>query len=310
MGLDTAAAQFLCAARSIGVDFSETLTIGRQSLWGDPVAWQRIFNVLGIELDAREFLRRNKHAEPFLALLGAQKTASMDASNYEQASLIHDLNRPVPEDLKEQYSVVHDGGTLEHVFHVPQALRNCMEMVRVGGHFTQVTVANNFLGHGFWQFSPELLFRVFSAVNGFQIKVVLLHEVVPGGGWYVVRDPDVVQSRVELRNELPTYLLTIAQRVSRKNILATPPQQSDYVALWNDHAVAEPASSDRRRGSSRAGAHRGRSLARTISKLRNSLTKRLFRRDVAANPPLGFRRPYYRRIAEEALLRGEFLART
>lgn len=310
MGMDTAAAQFLCAARSIGVDFSQTLTIGRQSLWGDPAGWQRVLDVLGTGLNAREFLRRNKHAEPFLALLGAQNTASMDASDYEQANLIHDLNRPIPDHLKGQYSVVHDGGTLEHVFDVPQALRNCMEMVRVGGHFTQVTVANNFLGHGFWQFSPELLFRVFSAANGFEIKVVLLHEVVIDGGWYVVRDPDVVHSRVELRNELPTYLLTIAQRVSKKEILATPPQQSDYVALWNHHAVVDPARSDRAREAGVPGASRGRGLARTVSKLRNSVSKRLFRRDVAANPPSGFRRPYYRRIAEDALLRGEFLDRT
>jgi hypothetical protein len=74
------------------------------------------------------------------------------------------------------FSVVYDGGTIEHVFNAVQAFKNGMEMVRVGGHFIQVNPANNFMGHGFWQFSPELIYRVFSAENGFNIRGVFLHE--------------------------------------------------------------------------------------------------------------------------------------
>ena len=111
---------------------------------------------------------------------------------------------PLPDDLRGRFSAVVDCGTLEHVFQFVQALKNCMEMVALGGHFIQVSNGNNFMGHGFWQISPELIYRVFSPSNGFHVETVLLHEVVPGGGWYFVSDPDQVRSRVQLCNSRPT----------------------------------------------------------------------------------------------------------
>ena len=95
-------------------------------------------------------------------------TISIDASAYENATMVHDMNLPVGDELKQKFSVVIDGGTLEHVFNFPTAIRNCMEMLKVGGHFFAHTMANNFMGHGFYQFSPELFYRVFSPENGFR----------------------------------------------------------------------------------------------------------------------------------------------
>jgi uncharacterized protein with PIN domain len=152
----------------------------------------------------------------------------VDASDYEQATHIHDFNQPLPTSLANRFSVVHDGGTIEHVFNIPQAFKNCMEMVRVSGHFIQVNEANNYMGHGFWQFCPELIYRIFSGENGFQIKAVLLHD----GRWYKVDDPAVHHCRVELMNDRPTYICAIAQRVEDRRIFARFPQQSDYVEAW------------------------------------------------------------------------------
>ncbi len=38
-----------------------------------------------------------------------------------RANVIHDMNMPLPDALKEQYDLVVDGGTLEHVFFFPTA---------------------------------------------------------------------------------------------------------------------------------------------------------------------------------------------
>jgi hypothetical protein len=35
-----------------------------------------------------------------------------------------------------------------------------------------VTPANNQMGHGFYQFSPELFFRVFSQENGYLLRAL------------------------------------------------------------------------------------------------------------------------------------------
>ena len=69
--------------------------------------------------------------------------------------------------LKNKYTLVIDGGCLEHIFNFPVAIKNCMEMLQEGGHFIGITPANNLMGHGFYQFSPELYFRIFSKENGF-----------------------------------------------------------------------------------------------------------------------------------------------
>ncbi|MCY2980428.1 MAG: hypothetical protein NTU79_17315 [Planctomycetota bacterium] len=160
----------------------------------------------------------------------------MDASTYEQADIIHDLNVPVPDNLKAQFDVVFDGGTMEHVFNYPQAIKNAMEMVKIGGRLMLYFPANNWCGHGFYQFSPELMYRMLSENNGYKMEHVYAHG--KGDRWYSVVDPEVVQERVELNRErCTTYLLVQARRTTEKPIFHDLPQQSDYVAKWQIDAT-------------------------------------------------------------------------
>jgi hypothetical protein len=246
MGIDVPSMQLLCCAKSAGVDFEATCMIGRQTINASPRDVRAIFGQIDVPESELTQLREGQFAEPLFKLLGATEVASVDASDYEEATHIHDMNYAVPENLLERYSVVHEGGTIEHVFNITQAFKNCMEMVKVGGHLIQVNIANNYMGHGFWQFSPELIYRIFSPENGFQIKAVLIHvphRMQPTGAlfgrWYAVQDPAICRRRVELINTMPTYICTIAQRIARMDIFANPPQQSDYVEVWS--RSSEPA---------------------------------------------------------------------
>ena len=54
------------------------------------------------------------------------------------------------------------------IFNFPVAIRNLMRMAKVGGQVFLTTPANNFCGHGFYQFSPELAYRIFALENGFE----------------------------------------------------------------------------------------------------------------------------------------------
>jgi hypothetical protein len=270
-----------------------------------------VFSFLGIDHNAEDFVRENKYAERFFSLLGAKEIISLDYSAYEDASVIHDMNFPIPNDLREQFSMVHDGGTIEHVFNISQALKNCMEMVQIGGHFIQVNVANNYMGHGFWQFSPELLFRAFSPANGYQIDAILLHEVVPGGAWYVVTDPDKIHSRVELCNNFPTFILTVARRTARAEIFASPPLQSDYVDRWSRSAKQQPQpASTPGGGNTHPQAVKGptgwrRYLPGTVKRAGKVILKRLSIIDSDKIANSGFNQSCYTRIDEYSLLRGK-----
>ena len=243
MGLDNTAAQTLCGAKSAGADFSSSLMIGRQWLGVSRDVMAQVGNVHGVAVPPSPSAVP-AFAEPFFEMLGATTVDSLDFSTFEGATVQHDLNQPLPASLHGKYDLVFDGGTLEHVFNFPQALKSCMELVRPGGHFVQVSNANNFMGHGFWQISPELIYRSMSAANGYEVIAVMVREIHfnarTAGKFHLALDPDALGWRVELANRRPTYIITIARRTGDGPIFANAPQQSDYQRLWDtgDGAVA------------------------------------------------------------------------
>jgi hypothetical protein len=180
--------------------------------------------------------------EPFFEALGAKRVSALDFSDFEGAQFIHDLNQPVSASLKERFDVVYDGGTLEHIFNFPMALRNSMELLRKGGRLFIHNCANNLCGHGFYQFSPELFCRALNAENGFVVERMIIHRVGPYGNWYDVSDPDAIRERVELITFTPMHLLVQAKRTTVKEIFAQMPQQSDYTAMWQASEKLETAS--------------------------------------------------------------------
>ena len=117
MGLDTKATQFLLTARGSGVSFERIATIGRQRLCVTP-AWLRArLHAAGIDRDtaatARLFKEADGYAEPLLRALGAARIISLDASSYEGASRVADLNAEIAPDLENAFTTVLDSGSLE-----------------------------------------------------------------------------------------------------------------------------------------------------------------------------------------------------
>ena len=243
MGLDTKATQFLLAAYRSGASFERTAMIGRQKIYVTP-AWLRSrLRASGSELDAaataRLFVEADGFAEPLLRALGANRIVSLDASNYEGASRVVDLNAEIPRDLEAQFTTVIDSGSLEHMFDVRAAIGNYMRLVAPGGHLLIVTPANNMAGHGFYQFSPELFYRVLAEPNGFQMERMLVTEL-SSKRWYEVADPAVLGTRVQFRTYRPTYVCVSARRVAVRPVLVAPPLQSDYVSLWESSNPSTP----------------------------------------------------------------------
>lgn len=235
MGLDINAVQFLIAARQQGVAFGDAVTLGRQDLNVFPAKMVKTLEKAGFSADAFKTAgAETLHAEPLFKALGATKISAMDVSNFEGAEFVHDLNQPIGPELRERFDLVFDGGTLEHVFNFPLALKNCMEMVRVGGRLFMHTCANNWCGHGFYQFSPELFYTALSEENGFEVEQMIVHRVGPYGRWHAVSDPRNIRSRVEVVTIAPLQLLLRARRTRAVPVFAKPPQQSDYTVRWDD----------------------------------------------------------------------------
>lgn len=238
MGLDLNGIRFLLFAQNAGADFENTAMIGRQRLDLSHAELKKLLRSYGHSVGARVsksiFAETEGYAEAFLKHIGAKNIHSFDVSSYEGATHLHDMNEEILPELKGRYSLVLDGGSLEHVFYFPTAIRNCMEMLQVGGHYLGITPANNFMGHGFYQFSPELYFNIFTPKNGFEMINLIAFEDKPGTTWYAVKNPKDVNSRVSLVNSQPVYLLVLAKKISAAKIFKSTPQQSDYVAMWSN----------------------------------------------------------------------------
>jgi len=240
MGLDINAVQFLIDARRRGVEFGEVLTLGRQDLNVYPARMVEILEAYGHPGTAFKGDAKALYAEPCFLSMGAKKVSSLDFSDFEGATFVHDLNKAIGPELKEKFDLVYDGGTLERVFNFPVALQNCMEMVKPGGHLFFHTATNNYCGHGFYQFSPELFYSALSLENGFEVTRMVLHRVGPYGGWYEVADPNKVRARVELVSLSPIQLLVQARRTHVTPVFATSPQQSDYTPRWQPAKPGDP----------------------------------------------------------------------
>lgn len=99
----------------------------------------------------------------FFRKLGFSSVESLDYSDFEGATHIVDLNQPIPEHLKGRYDVVLDSGTMEHVFHLPNALKNAVDLAKVGGRVIISAPSSNYMDHGFYMFSPTLFMDFFMA---------------------------------------------------------------------------------------------------------------------------------------------------
>ena len=96
--------------------------------------------------------------------LGLESPTSLDVSDYEGAQVRFDLNsEELPAQLRSAFNLVFNGGTLEHVFSVPNALTSISRMLRAGGAVLHVFPMNNWTDHGFYQFSPTLAYDYYAA---------------------------------------------------------------------------------------------------------------------------------------------------
>ena len=248
MGLTYHDARRLFEARQQGHQFREVLSFAHQKLFLHPSELESLRRSYRDFAGAPAASLRNyefgEYADRFFAeFLGAQKVETLDYSDYEGATLVHDMNLPVDERLHQRFDTVIEAGSLEHVFQFPVAIRNLMMMTKPGGRMFLTTVANNLCGHGFYQFSPELMFRIFAPENGFERpKVVLLEgtfpwiEMSPARATYQVTDPVDVHGRVGLQTSSPVMMMADTRKVRHIEPFRQNPQQSDYVTTWQEYA--------------------------------------------------------------------------
>jgi len=167
----------------------------------------------------------------------------LDASGYQGAAIIQDMNLPLTDEnraLSGCYDVILDGGSLEHFFDVPQAIRNYDSFLKVGGFIYISTNANNHFGHGFYQFSSELFYRVFSEENGYEMLDCILEEhpllaaeISSSRRYFDAVDPATLHRRTQFISNRPVLIHCVARK-QRDVEMCRSLIQSDYQEAWSE----------------------------------------------------------------------------
>jgi SAM-dependent methyltransferase len=104
--------------------------------------------------------------------------ASITAIDFDGTQTAHklDLNQPI--DIGQRFDIVHNAGTLEHVFDIAQAFRNMHNLTRPGGVMIHHAPFVGWVDHGFYALQPTLFWDLAEA-NGYHVAAMVYAEVDP-----------------------------------------------------------------------------------------------------------------------------------
>ena len=173
--------------------------------------------------------------ELFFKTLGYNRVDTLDVSDYEGANILFDLNQnQTPKEHINKYDLIFDGGTLEHVFNIGNALKHLTKMVNKNGIIFHSNPCNGYVDHGFFQISPNLYFDYY-LTNEFKIIYSGIIQQSIGTKVYPIRQDlyRTLDPNFGSKNTPRGVLNFCSQKLNDINEIVIP-QQGFYMSSWND----------------------------------------------------------------------------
>jgi len=106
----------------------------------------------------------------FYISLGFTKYVAIDV-NTERDAIAMDLNLDIIKDYNytEQFDLVTNNGTSEHVFNQYTVFKNAHNLCKIGGYMVHVLPFYRWVDHGFFNYNPNL-FPCLANQNGYELK--------------------------------------------------------------------------------------------------------------------------------------------
>ena len=190
-----------------------------------------------VNLDAFKKLdpRQKLSQKLFFNTIGFQEVDTLDVDDYEGANIIFDLNKDkTPSSLINKYNFIYDGGTLEHVFNLGNALKHLTRITKDRGVIFHCNPCNGYIDHGFFQISPTLYFDYY-LTNNYKILYAGIIEQSIGKKSFPVRQDlyRTLDVNFGLKYTPKGVVNFCAQKVIKIDQI-TIPQQGYYNAVWSD----------------------------------------------------------------------------
>ena len=169
--------------------------------------------------------------------LGYKKVESIDADDFENANYVMDLNIDVPYEFHNRFDAIYDGGTMEHIFNLPQVLKNIHKMLKPGGIIMHLSPSHNHVDHGFFMFSPTFFYDYYKT-NNYEIirSNILEYSPNPMNTIWKIYNYESLSLEHLAYGGWDSSMLGI-WFVAKKTILSSDnaiPQQARYVKVWDN----------------------------------------------------------------------------
>lgn len=219
------------------------MTLGRQTLDFGVTETRILAEQARVGMRATATTDRNLTQEEFFNSLGWDAIHSLDVSGFEGATHLFDLNaspETLPASLRGSYDAVYDGGTLEHVFNIFNGLSNALSLLKADGRFVHIGPMNNYVDHGFFQFSPTFFFD-FASANGWRVvKSALVKVIYDGHAPGICEISHLPPGRFGTVGQLDngSYLHFLVMDRDPASTVDIVPKQSLYVRAHGDGLLA------------------------------------------------------------------------
>jgi SAM-dependent methyltransferase len=216
----------------------QKLRLGRRNIFGrirHAAGYRAALKAARLSPNLADYMQPDGYSELAMKMLGFGSVETLDISSFQGTCIVHDMNEPIPIELCGQFDFILDGGTLEHVFHVPLAMANVFKMLRPGGRFIGVNPLNGWPGHGFYQFSPELVFGFWKRGCGCRVHRCLALPVKRAWRPIHLADSQEVGGRNLFGRKLDRRRADLYFEVEKTtdSRMHSKILQSDYVARWS-----------------------------------------------------------------------------
>jgi SAM-dependent methyltransferase len=165
--------------------------------------------------------------------LGPHSYEAIDLHGVDERAHKLDLNEPVP--LKDQYDIVCNFGTAEHIFNVYQVFKTIHERTKPGGLMLHGLPFQGWVDHGFFTFQPTFFFDLAEA-NTYVPTVFMYAEVSPPR-IVSIQGRDTLHDMAEKGEIGPNAMLFTALRKRSGDAAFKTPLQGYYAQRLNKASV-------------------------------------------------------------------------
>jgi len=234
LGIGRAAIALLLEEAAARPFSGKVVSFGRQTIQATPVEIKAQFDRFGI-VPRQVMAVRYPDDNTLFRMMGFTSVESLDNNDFEDATHIVDLNRDgLPRELIGKFDLMLDCGTIEHVFHIPNALKNALSLVKEGGRIIFLSPSSNHVDHGFYMYSPTL-FMDYLLANGLSIETCYfirysLNSRKPWRAYAYERD-SFRRFSIGALDSRPYMIFAVATK-SPGSTTDKVPQQSFYFNQW------------------------------------------------------------------------------